>query len=335
MKRIALFVVTSLLIVGCGQKNGRKADISGIDMNIKIARFDQDLLALKESKNLKDDLDKLFDKYPTFAPIYFGGVVYFGNNKDTILSILPKFFADSIANKLYTDALKKWSDISKVEKQLTEAIKRGKYFFPQITVPQTIMCVSLINQSMIVADSIIAIGIDKYLGANYPLYAENSDNYSYLIQNWTPEKLVSDYVSVWLLTEFPYQTQQERLIDEMIYKGKILYLTSLLLPNEKPNLIMGYSEEQWKWCRDNEKAMWQTLIAEQHLFSSDYTLVIKYLNESPFTQPFTQESPGRAGQYVGWQIVNAYMSKNENITPQELMSNPNGQMILEQSGYNP
>lgn len=335
MKKVILFFLISLFIVSCGNEESRKADISGIDLDVKIARFDRDFWSLKDSQNPRADLDKLFEKYPDFAPIYFGGVVYFGENRDTILSILPKFFADSLAGKLYQDALNRYSDVRGIEKELNEAFKRGKYFFPQIAVPEVIMCVSLLNQNMIVADSLVAAGVDKYLGANYPVYALNTDNYDYLIQNWTPEKLVSDYVSVWLLTEFPYYATQERLLDEIIYKGKILYLTSLMLPNEKPNVIMGYSAEQWKWCRDNEKAMWQTLIAERHLFSNDYMLVIKYLNEAPFTQPFTQESPGRAGQYVGWQIVSAYMNRNRNVTPQELISNLNAQQILEQSGYNP
>lgn len=335
MKKIILFIAIGFLTFACGQKTSRKADVSNIDVEIKISRFDKDFWALKNSKNLGADLDKLFKKYPKFAPIYFGGVVYFGQNRDTILSILPKFFADSVANHLYTDALNKFSDVSRIERQLTEAFKRGKYFFPQTTVPQIIMCVSLLNQNMIVADSIVAAGIDKYLGADYPLYAQNTENYKYLIQNWIPQKLVSDYISVWLQTEFPYEEQQERLLDEMIYKGKILYLTSLLLPNEDENIIMGYTKEQWQWCKENEKPMWQTLIADQHLFSGEYILIIKYLNESPFTQPFTQKSPGRAGQYIGWQIVKAYMDRNQGVTPMELISNPNAQQILEQSGYNP
>ena len=335
MRKIFFACILITLAVGCRQKASRTADVSGIDLDIKIARFDRDFWALRDSKDLGADLDRLFAKYPRFAPVYFGGVVYFGNSRDTILHVLPKFFADSVAKQLYTDALKRYEKVSDIERQLTNAFKRGKYFFPQLSVPQIIMCVSLLNQNMIVADSLIAAGIDKYLGADYRLYSQGADNYDYLIRNWKPEKLVSDYISVWLLTEFPYTPANERLLDEMIYKGKILYLTALLLPDEKPNIVMGYSDEQWQWCKENEKAMWQTLIENRHLFNNDYTLMIKYLNDSPFTQPFTQESPGRAGQYIGWQIVDAYMSRNIDVTPQQLIDNTDAQQILEKSGYNP
>ena len=105
MKKIILFIAIGFLTFACGQKTSRKADVSNIDVEIKISRFDKDFWALKNSKNLGADLDKLFKKYPKFAPIYFGGVVYFGQNRDTILSILPKFFADSVASHFCLNAV--------------------------------------------------------------------------------------------------------------------------------------------------------------------------------------------------------------------------------------
>ena len=155
MKKIFFACMLMILAVGCRQKASRTADVSGINLDIKIARFDRDFWALRDSKDLGADLDRLFAKYPRFAPVYFGGVVYFGNSRDTILRVLPKFFADSVAKQFYTDALKRYEKVSDIEKQLTNAFKRGKYFFPQLSVPQIIMCVSLLNQNMIVADSLM------------------------------------------------------------------------------------------------------------------------------------------------------------------------------------
>ncbi len=336
MKKKIYILGVLILVVACGKKGGRDVDLNGISFDVNIERFDNDFYALSKGTDVSDQLLKLFDDYPQFAPLYFDRVVYFGDNKDTISTILPKFFADTVAMRLYEDALRQYDDMSAYNKQLTDAFRRMHYFLPEVVVPpRVVSCVSLLNQSIVVADSLVAVGIDKYLGKDYDLYHINPNNYDYVLQNWTPEKMVPDIISSWILTEFPYESNKEQLIDEMIYRGKILYITALLLPNDVKANIIGYTPQQWQWCEKNENAMWRTLIAEQHLFDNNHLLKLKYINDAPFTQPFTQESPGRGGQYIGWQIVEAYMSKNRNITPKQLLYNNDSQKILEQSGYNP
>jgi hypothetical protein len=60
-----------------------------------------------------------------------------------------------------------------------------------------------------------------------------------------------------------------------------------------------------------------------------------YLNEAPFTAPVSQDSPGRVGTWVGWQIVKSYMDKNKNVSLQQLVSENNYQQLLEKSDYRP
>ena len=151
----------------------------------------------------------------------------------------------------------------------------------------------------------------------------------------TPKNVASTYVSEWLISQFPYFSEYDRLLDEMIYQGKILYITSLLMEDEKIETLIGYTAEQWKWCKNYEKDMWQTLIQNKFLFSNDFHLRKKMIEDAPFTQPFTQASPGRAGIFVGYRIVESYMQKNANISPLELMLNADAQGILERSGYQP
>ncbi|MDR3327874.1 MAG: hypothetical protein LBT04_07130 [Prevotellaceae bacterium] len=328
-----LLLFITLISIGCGKNKNRKVDLSGIDLDIKIARFDRDFFAVKD-KDCQTGLPELFEKYPDFAPIYFGSIVQFGNNCDQICEILPRFFSDTAVNHLYTDVLEKFKDISKIEKKLTNAFARGKYFFPKLPVPQCIIHLSGFNQSVLTGDNFISVSVDNYLGENYPAYAR-PDFYTYQRQNMKPEKIPSDYIHAWLSTEFEYDASKEQLLDEMIYRGKLVYLTSLLLQSEPEELIVGYTKEQWQWCKRYEKDMWGSLIESKHLFSNESTLRMKYLEEAPFTQPFTQKSPGRAGVYIGWRIVESYMENNPKVTPLELVQNTDAQQILEQSGYNP
>jgi uncharacterized protein YjaZ len=64
-------------------------------------------------------------------------------------------------------------------------------------------------------------------------------------------------------------------------------------------------------------------------------LINSYLNDGPFTAEISQESPGRLGLWVGWRIVDSYMTHNKDVTLIELMGESDAQKILEQSYYKP
>jgi hypothetical protein len=338
MKKTFLIAFIGIFLVSCGQQK-RKVDLTGVDFEVKIQRFDRDFWEMKD-KNYAQELPKLYEKYPDFAPLFFEGIWGVGSNFDTIANyFLPYFFSESVGCKIYSDALKTFDNTKNIDKKLTNAFRRGHAFFPELPIPQCYFYISGFRQSVAVADGLIAVSTDRYLGADYPFYSEivgdQFNIYEYMFCKMTPENIAPDVLFAWLSTEFEPILLQDRLLDEMIYYGKIYYIISLLMPSEPENNIIGYTKNQWKWCKDNEHGMWLSLIQEKHLFSTEHFLRIKYMNDAPFTEPFTQESPGRAGIFVGWQIVESYMKTNPKITPLELMQNADAQAILENSGYNP
>ena len=80
-------------------------------------------------------------------------------------------------------------------------------------------------------------------------------------------------------------------------------------------LIFGFTTDQMKFCRNNESQMWQYLIENNLLFSTDQFIIRKLTGEAPFTQYFSNESPGRAAVWLGFRIVESYMmreTRNEN-----------------------
>ncbi len=335
MKRtlvIAIFAAALLAFVGCGRAK-RTADTRSIDLEMHIGRFDSALWTLDRT-NLPAAIDTLAAHYPDITPVYLERVVEFGAVGDTLTTYtLERFFADTAVAQLYTDALAHFTDMRSYEATLTEAFRRARYFFPDRATPRLYAHISGLNQSMVVGDGFVSGSIDNYMGSDYPLY-ERVGIYNYLRQNMRPEKLVSDYVTAWLLSEFPFTPRTGELQEEMIYRGKILYTASVLLPELPESLLMGYTPEQWEWCRKYEHDMWMTLVGSRHLFSRDATIRVKYLNDAPFTKPFTQQSPGRAGAWVGWQIVEKYMRTHRDVSPRELMLRPEDE-IMRDAKYNP
>jgi hypothetical protein len=48
-----------------------------------------------------------------------------------------------------------------------------------------------------------------------------------------------------------------------------------------------------------------------------------------------RESPGKAANWIGWQIVKAYMERHPNTSFQQLLAIESPQMILDGSNYRP
>ena len=78
--------------------------------------------------------------------------------------------------------------------------------------------------------------------------------------------------------------------------------------------------------------MWNTLLKQKDLYSTDRFLISKYLSPAPFTAPFTQQSPGQAGRYIGWRIVSEYIRQTGNELP-DLWKENNEMNILKTAKY--
>ena len=154
------------------------------------------------------------------------------------------------------------------------------------------------------------------------------------------EKIVTDCMFAWFSSEWDFNKQGSRelannVLNNIIHEGKLVYLTKAMVPREDISLIMGFSVDQMKFCRRNEKQMWTYLIEHKLLFSSDRMTVNKLIGEAPFTSYFPGESPGRAAVWIGYRIVEKYMWKNPGLTLTDLMGDNDYQLILEGSVYNP
>lgn len=333
MKRyIYVIAIIGFALISC-KREKRRADLTGIECDIKIERFDSLFWGL-DTTRLTEEFAKLQAEHPNITPIYTENVVQFGHPDSAITHDTYKLFrSNKEVGKLYEDALKIYADVSDIEKDLTEAFRRAKYFLPQFPTPRVYCHVSGLNQSLIVDEEFISLSIDNYLGADYQLYKEIGI-YKYQRPNMRREKVAPDYITAWLSSEFS-NSLADNLLSDMIRYGKILYTVSVLLPKTPERVIMGYSEEQWDWVKKNEANMWNALIASKDLYTTSMMIKNQYIGDGPFTKPFTQESPGRAGTYIGWRIVENYMKHNPQISIQQLLQQPDAQMILNNSNYRP
>jgi cytochrome c553 len=61
----------------------------------------------------------------------------------------------------------------------------------------------------------------------------------------------------------------------------------------------------------------------------------KYINVSPDSPGMPAQAPGRTGNYIGKQIINAYMERHPETTMQDLLRLQDAQKIMDLSRYKP
>ena len=225
--------------------------------------------------------------------------------------------SDAVFQKKYIEiqqALDKWSDIT--------GSRRVDYLVPFL---------SGFNQSFISLPGLLAIGIDNYLGSDKRYYQDLGIP-AYIRINKNPENLVADAVRAWLYSEIP--APEGGFLERMIYEGKIYYLARKLLPEISEENLFHYSEKQVEWCHQQERAMWKYLAEQKILFSTDRLTTRKFMDEAPFTRDFGNDSPGRAGIWIGYRIVSSYM-KTSGLELKSLPGITNAKEILSGSKYHP
>lgn len=333
MKKL-LYVLPLLLLVSCQQ--GRQYFPKHLpEETVSIVRFDQALMQVREESAM-DDIRVLYDEYPEFMPVWVENILGIPSSDTAYLAeMLPKFLNDTMYGFHATNQREQemFQDVSKIEKSIGEAFARLHYLYPEWEMPEITFFVSGFNASILFVEDGIAVGADMYLGSDYEYYNRVVNEYQKITMR--PECIPADVVSAWLFRNIPYTSTKNRLLENMIYRGKVMYLLRQLFPKDEAYEIMGYTKEQWAWCEHYDRAIWNRIMDQKDLFKTDQHVLNSYLNEGPFTSEVSQESPGRLGTWVGWQIVENYMERNQAVSLQELMQEGDAQKILEMSYYKP
>ncbi|MFO8236509.1 MAG: hypothetical protein R6U04_14015 [Bacteroidales bacterium] len=333
IKKILPALLITAFFYSCSEKNPYKTDTSGIAVNLEIKRLDKELFEI-DYDSIAHKIPRLNNKYGDFFDLYNKNVIEIGgSNHKAYPDNLQAFLTDYFIHQAYEKTMELYPDLDDVEKKINEGFTNYKAHFPDKQIPALYTYIGGFNQSIVIGDSILAIGLDKYLGRDCEFYDKLSWS-KYLIKNMHKAKIPTDGLKSWAETEWVFNDTINNLMSNMIYQGKLLYFTKSMFPEEADTLIMGFTEDELQWCRNNEQAIWDYLIENKLLFETEHMTINKYVNPAPFTAGFPRESPGRAINWLGWQIVEAYMERS-NLSLPELMEEDDYQKIFTESKYHP
>ena len=336
-RTVVLFIILFCLpaVISC-RRNNFRVNVSSISASVGIKRLEKELFSLDPGK-IPASIPLLKENFGSFLQL-FSYVINTGDIKDPSFGdFLVRFCTDKLNYEVYLDVIKKYPDTDGLQKELEDAFRHYIYYFPVKNVPAVYTCITGFNNSIIAGDSVIGIGLDRYLGSDCEYY-KRLQIYRYLAARMNSANIVPDCIYGWGSTEWDFSRLNypvDNVMAEMIHYGKLKYYEKCMLPEVADSLIFGFTAKQMKFCRNNESQMWQYVVENNLLFSNDRFVIRKLTEEAPFTSYFTNESPGRASVWLGFRIVESYMTNNRSIPLSDLMNNKDVQVILEKAKYNP
>ncbi len=184
------------------------------------------------------------------------------------------------------------------------------------------------RQSVVTADGgIVLVGLNHYLGSDFEGYRGFIPDY--LRHRKVPQRLAADIHEARLHQLFPpeYTSDSPTLLNQLMYQGAVLMECG----------IEGlFTPEQLTAIKAHEADIWQALIRQDLLYSSDPLVAAKLLQPAPASSLVSPELPGQAVLYNALQLARAY-SQATGKTPQEMLRshyyNDNKSLILSQ--YSP
>ncbi len=322
-------------IFGCNN-NRLDIDVSDVNVDLKILRFEEDLFEGKIS-----DYASAQKKYGNFLNDYLFQIMgYEEPTPELAFQQLLTLRSDPTASKVYKDIKNKFGNFEEQKKELTQAYRYFKYYFPKVEIPTIITYTGYRGLFSLyfnpVGNGYIGISTDMHLGEKYAPY-----NFTQLEEYWRKQCLPENITCMQMMAHandlFAHTNKQENFADEMIYYGKLLYFLDATLPSVPDYLKIGLTQTEYEWCKKEEHNIWAFIIQDKMLYETDKKRYLRLLNEGPRTilSNVSDEAPAKIGRYAGWMLIRKLMNENTDYSLESLMNESNSKKLLEMSNYKP
>lgn len=306
-----------MFITSCKKVYEMPSEIKAITAAVKVERFDQEFNNVDSLK-----LKSLKDIYPFLFSSDLKDAFWIKKSKDTL------------QQELVTEVAKVFPVNNQLESDLEVMYKYLKYYYPQINVPKTVSLISEVDyrNRVILTKELLLLSLDCYLGSEHHFYVDID---KYIREDFVKSALVPD-VAMEYAKKIVARPDGRDFMSQMIMFGKRRYLLHKLLPTTPLNEILGYTLEEINWVEANESFVWRYFMEKNILYSTDKNLLPRFMYPGPFSKFYLDidsQSADRVGQYIGFQIVLAFMEHNKVSLPQVMEMD--SKILFESSKYKP
>src|SRR4030095_13747087 len=186
MKKMALLTLIVSLLVSCSNRE-KGPDVSGINVTLAVNRFDEAFFGI-DTTNIDKMIQVLNRSYPEFLQPFLQTIVGVNDAMG-----IKTFFR--LHKPIFDSAQKKYKDIGPVKKDLENAFRHVKFYFPSYKLPAQIIPVvgpmnsiddmaKMTNGDYIpdfIGPDFLGISLQFYLGKDFSFYKAD-----YFISNVAP-----------------------------------------------------------------------------------------------------------------------------------------------------
>ena len=225
---ILLLLTAVIMLAGCEIKIRPGSEDGGAAPEVEVRRYDR-----LESRYLTTGdfsaLQQMNIDYPMETRTLLEDMLQIGEVDDPeINNRFLNFYQDTVLQSLIADAEVQYADMSDINRQFKTAFERLARMVPDLHVPLIYTQIGALGQSIVIGNGSIGISLDKYMGADYPLYRRY-----YTAQQrslMTRRYIVPDAMSFYLLSLYPLRnhdtaTQKER----DMHMGKVMWAVNRVM----------------------------------------------------------------------------------------------------------
>ena len=339
---------TAFAIIFLASCKPKAPDVSDIRVDLQVQRFEQDFFAI-DTVSVHASLQQLQAKYPSFLNDFMVnvlGIPLGAPDSDSVAVMAVRRFISDY-RPIKDSAAKIFASTDEIEKEVIRGLQYVKHYFPGYRLPQKLITfigpldayyeASLGGHSDILTPEALGIGLQLHLGKNFSVYQTEIGQRlypTYISRRFEPEYIPVNCMKNIIDDLYPDNSIDRPLIEQMIEKGKRMYLLDKFLPYTSDTLKTGYTQKQLEGCYENEALIWSFFLKNNLLYGIDPAINKNYIQDGPKTEELGDASPGFIGMFIGWQIVKKYMGKNDDKTMAQLMKT-DAKTIFEESKYKP
>ncbi len=334
LQTILCLITFFWFVAACQEQNRLQQVVAEPIEAVTIERIDQAWFELDPATRQQKNTQWI-EAYGDVYVHYIEDVLRLGGVEDSLLDAqIERFVSDPSIQEVYNDVQSNYPNLDGLSEELTTAWGYYHRYFPNESIPKHIAVIGGFNAPAILTEHGVGVALDMYLGQECKFY-DYLQLPVYLRNRMTHEHIAPFILKSWIETEFFDENLDATLLQQIVDQGKVLYCMDAIFPFMEDSLKIAYTSQQMAWARAHEEFVWAHFVDNELLFSSDPSQVAKFTNDGPFTVDLAKESPSRMGYFIGWQIVRAYMERQENIDLNALLDQKDAQYILNNSKYKP
>lgn len=327
LKNFVMLSVACVSLFGCVQSD--KAKIAASGTMVPIVRLDQVLASVPDMD--ASEVDSMISAYGDALDFLFGIL-----DRPVTDSTLMAYARSRAVSVFEPDIVRLLSGLDSVEHVLGD-VKLNLKGYERLSMPEAYGIVSPYNQRIFMADSLMLIGLNHYLGPEYEGYAAFPD---YQRRLKRIDRLPYDVVEALLVSAYPMQGktgEPSTVLEHMLYQGALLMAILDIVPDATEGSVAGYDQAQYEWALDHEAQLWKAMISGELLYDVSPAMADRILSDSPSVSFIHPDAPGRIGRFIGLRIIRSYLDRHPGTEIDYLLSPDfyGNISTLAKSGYSP